>query len=411
MITSPDQDPTNAWGVMYQVGVLESPKAYLSTTSRAFLCKDGDRLRVEMVAGALPWDFLSRKNRKGDLVEVWRKVRSDSVKVRAVRGRARVKEPVETGSSAFLIDLRKLGLTVALELFCDERLHPQLCEIDNHRYRIISLIGRGAYADVYRALSLSGHHHEFCAIKVEKRSREERLPFEYELLTKLRHVSIIGVGKFFQGRANNFFEMPIGEGGSLQQRLLHHHPPVDDRAARHIFRQVLAGLAYIHSCEIVHRDLKSENIVLTSSSDSICGAKIIDFGLSCYEGDRDEMLRCTGSPRYMAPEILHNLRRHKQRIMLGKNIDVWSLGVCAFLALTKKYPFKYRNIESQYYMVMGNLMTIRDTRVYQSLGLQAQGFIDQCFVADNTKRPQADELILHEWISNTPGNSNSVAKC
>merc|ERR1712002_1076097 len=351
-----------------------------------------------------------RGERNARLVKILRNELTDNVKVRTVNTDGKVSKPSGIGNGTCFIHIQPLDMNVAMEMFCDEQQHPQLCELDPTQYRIISRLGKGSYGTVYRALSVSSS--EFCAMKIEKRGSKEKLQREYDLLSKLSHESIISASRLFSGTKNNFLQLTIAEGGSLQQRLKRGQPIIDDDAARYIFRQIFAGVAYIHQQDIVHRDLKCENIVLTSPTERLCGAKIIDFGISCHASDKFEMMRVAGSPSFMAPEVIRNYgQASHDRVRPGKNLDVWSLGVCVYATLLKQLPFlssKSEHFHEDLYEAHKRFQSA-SAHYLSVLTPEARDFIKSCLVVEMLRRPQADEMVQSQWL-NTTGTTglNSV---
>ena len=92
-------------------------------------------------------------------------------------------------------------------------------------------------------------------------------------------------------------------------------------------RNIVDAVAYMHNQNIVHRDIKLENVLFDQSHN----AKLIDFGFSVYAKDKKLRMFC-GTPSYMAPEIV---KRGEYR---GKPVDMWSLGVIVFILLVGRLP-------------------------------------------------------------------------
>ncbi len=106
---------------------------------------------------------------------------------------------------------------------------------------------------------------------------------------------------------------------------------IREATARRIFKQVAEGVAYLHSHNIVHRDLKLDNILIEESTRMV---KLIDFGFSVVVGNGVKLKVFCGTPSYMAPEIV---RKHEYD---GKPVDIWALGVLLFVLLTGTFPFR-----------------------------------------------------------------------
>ena len=102
--------------------------------------------------------------------------------------------------------------------------------------------------------------------------------------------------------------------------------------ARRIFKQVAETIYYIHSKNIVHRDIKLDNILIEESTKSV---KLIDFGFSVITSAEAGKLKIfCGTPSYMCPEII------RRQGYDGKPVDMWALGVLLYIMLTGIPPFR-----------------------------------------------------------------------
>ena len=105
--------------------------------------------------------------------------------------------------------------------------------------------------------------------------------------------------------------------------------------------QILLAVSYFHEVNIVHRDLKLENIMVHIAQEgkaSSMSCKVTDFGFACFIGHDAEMNMPLGTPLYMAPEIV-------RQQPYNEKVDVWAAGVIAFCMLTSQYPFDGRSKE------------------------------------------------------------------
>lgn len=117
---------------------------------------------------------------------------------------------------------------------------------------------------------------------------------------------------------------------------------VTERDMAKVFYRILETLNYIHEKGIVHRDLKPENILVSNISDFET-IKIVDFGLSCFMGDKDPIYQRCGTPGFIAPEILNCVS--EKDLFFNEKTDVFSLGVMLYIMLTGKSPFAGKSKE------------------------------------------------------------------
>ena len=188
-----------------------------------------------------------------------------------------------------------------------------------------------------------------------------------------------------------------------------HGHPLPEETACEIFRGIAAGLAHCHSCGVVHRDLKIENVLLTND-----GVKLIDFGLShAHSLDSDgswaneQLLDICGSHGYIAPEVV--LSREPGSGYDSYAADVWSLGVCLVAMLGGFLPFAadQRRFASQVRVLRHAEKVGRSaTRAifgwsprWCNLSVGAISLIDSLLALDPRERPSVAAVLQHPWIS------------
>ena len=152
---------------------------------------------------------------------------------------------------------------------------------------------------------------------------------EIRIMRKLNHPNIVRLVESFQNRRNIHVVMTFAGKKTLKTYMSQKKSIPKFSIISLIFGQVLDAVSYLHSNEIAHRDLKLENLVISSST---LKTTLVDFGFSREEQKTPQSHIC-GTPCYMAPELL------KKKTHFFKPVDMWALGVLLFYLLTKTFPY------------------------------------------------------------------------
>ena len=202
-------------------------------------------------------------------------------------------------------------------------------------YRIISLLGRGGMADVYRAederlgreVALKAVPPEFA----RDPERVERFEREVRAAARLTHPNIVTVYEFGQGAGQHFYTMALMPGGDLKARIRAHPEGMPAAAARAVAAAMARALDYAHRQGFVHRDVKPENILFGEDG----APQLTDFGIARAMSSGTRMTATgmsIGSPHYMSPE------QARGQAVDGRS-DLYSLGVVLYEMLTGRVPF------------------------------------------------------------------------
>lgn len=242
--------------------------------------------------------------------------------------------------------------TDELSRFLDSgELPDELGKVD--RFRIIEILASGGMGLVFRAID-PNLDREVCIKMLSPRlefdseaiSRFERETREAARMNSERIVTVLEVGR---QRGLPYFVMPMLEGMSLRSMLDVNGPVPPDRALQ-ITRQLAEGLQYMHDQELLHRDIKPDNLWLTKTGDVV----LLDFGLtrSTNESiDSEAPITCQGTvigtPSYMSPEQVKGKE-------LDQRSDLFSVGVVLVEMLTGQSPFKKANLFSTMMSVAGD---------------------------------------------------------
>ncbi|GAB4288996.1 MAG: hypothetical protein Kow0098_06680 [Ignavibacteriaceae bacterium] len=204
-------------------------------------------------------------------------------------------------------------------------------------YRLYDVLGEGGMGKVYKAADVNTK--DVVALKVlhpvllEDPENRKRFISEGQILSAFNHPFIVKVIETGESGSLGFIAMEFLEGGTLKEYLNRNYPLQLEEIKR-IFIQICDGLTEIHSKNIVHRDLKTNNIMF----DAECNVRIMDFGLSKsgLVTTMTSLGTAVGTLGYVAPELITN-------VLSDKRSDIFSLGVMLYEAATNELPFKGEN--------------------------------------------------------------------
>ncbi|EOD30099.1 hypothetical protein EMIHUDRAFT_449765 [Emiliania huxleyi CCMP1516] len=219
---------------------------------------------------------------------------------------------------------------------------------------------------------------------------------EVEILKGLNHKHILQFYTYFNDMSDKakhlVFITEIMTSGTLKQYIAK-AKRVKRKVVKKWCRQILEGMTYLHSNQIIHRDLKCDNIFINGNNSEI---KIGDLGLSTLMRDAPAQ-SVLGTPEFMAPELYDEEYNEK--------VDIYAFGMSVLEMVTSEYPYSECNNAAQIYRKVtqgtkpGALDKIRDE--------QTRAFIDLCLMHDHKQRPAAAELLEHEWLRMPFGGAGS----
>lgn len=203
------------------------------------------------------------------------------------------------------------------------------------QYKIAEKLGKGGFAVCYRT-EITGQQF---ALKVSRTNEmneklRDKLITELQIHSKVRHANIVQFHRAFSVQDNTYITLELCPNGTLKE-MLANRGRISMPETRRFGLQLCGALHYLHSKRVIHRDIKTANILL----DDQMNIKLADFGLAAVLVTDEEMgevkrrVTVCGTPNYIAPEILHKKLGHDTKA------DIWSLGVLFFNMLTGCMPF------------------------------------------------------------------------
>ncbi|KIS66692.1 uncharacterized protein UMAG_04755 [Mycosarcoma maydis] len=213
---------------------------------------------------------------------------------------------------------------------------------------------------------------------------------EIAILKKLHHPHVVQLFEVLDDPAKDNLYMVFEycpDGTVIDVKPNEKTEPLPEDVARLYFVQILMGIEYLHENEIVHRDIKPDNILL---SDNRKTCKIVDFGVSemfLKPGD-DTMQKSAGSPAFMSPELC--TAGHAE--YHGKSDDVWSFGVTLYCMVVGHLPFNKDNFYEMYESIKNDEPEYPD-----HLSNDLKDLLQRMFTKDPAKRITVPEMRQHPW--------------
>eukprot|EP00002_Diphylleia_rotans_P012236 TRINITY_DN2395_c0_g1_i1.p1 TRINITY_DN2395_c0_g1~~TRINITY_DN2395_c0_g1_i1.p1 ORF type:complete len:324 (+),score=82.00 TRINITY_DN2395_c0_g1_i1:54-1025(+) len=275
----------------------------------------------------------------------------------------------------------------------DSAVYKQISESSDEvvrKYEVLEKLGSGSFA-VVKAVREKATGQKYALKIVNKKSADadmESLEREMQIMTLIKHPNIVQLKEIYESPAKLFIVMEFAEGGELFDRIVDQGNYTEKDASR-VVRQITSAIEYLHAKGIVHRDLKPENL-LCSSKDLNSDVKIADFGLSKMVS-ADAMLKTAcGTPGYVAPEIIDERP-------YGPPVDMWSVGVIAYILLCGFPPFYDDNIQVMYDQVLACQYEFPDPW-WSQVSSEAKDFISKLLVLEPEKRLTAAQALQHPWV-------------
>jgi len=255
-------------------------------------------------------------------------------------------------------------------------------------YKIIAKLGQGGMGVVYKAADTKLKRDvaiKFLPYQISSDAEErQRFEIEAQAAAALNHPNIATIYSIEESGKDVFIAMEYIDGVELKEKIKKERPDLEE--VQKIIKQVAEGLNAAHQKGIIHRDIKSANIMITKSG----LIKIMDFGLAKI-GGTSQITRfgtTLGTTAYMSPE---QARGEK----VDTRTDIWSMGVIFYEMLTGDFPFKGEFDQAIIYSIL-NVEPESITSISKDLPVKYQHLIEKLLAKDRDKRYQKVEEFLNE---------------
>ncbi|KAI8803296.1 kinase-like domain-containing protein [Cladochytrium replicatum] len=284
--------------------------------------------------------------------------------------------------------LRNLKRSIFLERKSESR--------SQHKLHILNLIDknfRGAFGVVRVVQERATKMVYACKAVAKKKDSPymyNQMLGEINIMKQVRHPHIIRMNEVYETPKKVYIIMEYCRGGELAQKVRARRTWSEEEA-RIIMARLVNAVAYLHDNGIVHRDIKAENVLLsTDIPNDPFNIKVSDFGLATSTDACTMMESVVGTPLYMAPEIIQNLPYSAQ-------CDVWSIGIMMYLLIC---GYRYDAELAVKRMICDGKITYPE-KYWANVHPAARSLSEAMLKFDPAKRISAKEVLRHPWITVT----------
>jgi serine/threonine protein kinase len=257
------------------------------------------------------------------------------------------------------------------------------------RFEVLEELGKGRFGVVHKVIEKSSSQ-KLAAKFIKCRTSKDRdkVQDEIDIMNLLRHQKLLQLAAAFENPKEMIMVTEYISGGELFERVVADDFTLTEKDCILFMRQICEGVAYMHSQNVVHLDLKPENIMChTRTSHEI---KIIDFGLAQTLNPDTPIRVLFGTPEFIPPEIINYEP-------IGVESDMWSLGVICYVLLSGLSPFMGDNDAETFANITRADYDFED-EAFNTVSQSARDFIGTLLLKRKEERLSAEQCLKHVWL-------------
>ncbi|KAK2854557.1 hypothetical protein Q7C36_006426 [Tachysurus vachellii] len=255
-------------------------------------------------------------------------------------------------------------------------------------------LGRGKFAVVKKCVERNtGREYAAKFMRKRRKGQDCRAEIIHEIAVLEQASSchrVINLHEVYEMPSEMVLVLEFAAGGEIFNRCVAERDEAfKEEDVKRLMRQILEGVGFLHKNNVVHLDLKPQNILLTSD-DPLGDIKIVDFGLSRMMSSNQEIREIMGTPEYVAPEVLNYEP-------ISTATDMWSIGVLAYVMLTGMSPFLGADKQETFLNISQINVSYAEEEL-ERLDKAATHFIKSLLIKEPEDRATAEECLKHQWL-------------